>query len=410
MGAIIAVLAFEDGKQVDQWGFRITPNAVVSFIATLAKSSLLLVTAETIGQLKWLHYHGRPHELSDMKLFDEASRGPLGSLKLLISKDKSKLLTSIAAIIVLGALFVDPFVQYTMPSNQTLDGWLMSPAPAHTMWNSSAAHIDLSSSMNATFAQIEAIQLSDVITAADGTQMLPSPKASKCSFAFCTKTYKQIDVTNGVLGMPTPEESILMLGSRSNESCLPSTCTTPFYQTMVSQSPLGNRSNYSINYADREYITDFLMNMFNTGWGDLGLSDVTQYGRPLAYSQDLNQTIKSIAASMTEVIRTGPNSTTEVGVSYVERTFIVIRWSYLAYPIALVLLTSVVLIAVIIETTRHGVIAWKNSALALVFHELKGWEMPAPKITNVQELDRLAVSMKGILVDGGGISAFTKKD
>ena len=303
--------------------------------------------------------------------------------------------------------------KYTMPSNHTLDGWLMSPAPAHTMWNSSAVQIDMLSSMDATFAQIEAIQLSDVITAADGTQVLPSPKASRCTFSFCTKTYTQIDVTNGVLSIPTPQESILKLGSRSNESCLPSKCTTPLYQTMVSQSLVSHnhvRTNYSINYADREYITEFLINMFDTGWGDLGLSDVTQYGRPLAYSQDLNQTIKSIAASMTEVIRTGPNSTTEVGISYIERTFVVIRWSYLAYPIALVLLTMVVLIAVIIETTRHGVIAWKNSALALVLHELKGWEMPAPMITNVQELDRMAVRMKAILVDGGKISASNEKD
>lgn len=303
--------------------------------------------------------------------------------------------------------------RYRMPSNQTLDGWLMSPAPAHTMWNSSAVQMDMSSSVDATFAQIEAIQLSDVITAADGTQVLPSPKASRCTFAFCSKTYAQINVTNGVLSISTPQESILMLGNRSNESCLPSKCTTPLYQNMISQSLVSHnytRSIYSINYADRESITVFLTNMFDTGWGDLGLSDVTQYGRPLAYSQDLNQTVKSIAASMTEVIRTGPNSTTEVGVSYVERTFIVIRWGYLAYPIALVLLTMVVLVAVIIETRRQGVIAWKNSALALVFHELKGWDIPAPKIMNVQELDRMAVRMKGILVDGGDISAFTKKD
>ena len=303
--------------------------------------------------------------------------------------------------------------KYTMPSNHTLEGWLMTPAPAHTMWNSSAMQMDMSSSMDATFAQIEAIQLSDVITAADGTQVLPSPKASRCTFAFCTKTYTQIDVTNGVLSMSTPEESILMLGNRSNESCIPSKCTTPIYQNMVSQPLVSHnysRWNYSINYADREYIAEFLTSMFDTGWGDLGLSDVTQYGRPLAYSQNLDQTIKSIAASMTEVIRTGPNSTSEVGISYVERTFIVIRWSYLAYPIALVLLTMVVLIAVIIKTRRHGVIAWKNSALALVFHELRGWEMPPRKIMNVQELDRAAVRMKGVLVDGGDISAFTKKD
>ena len=57
-----------------------------------------------------------------MKLFDEASRGPLGSLKLLSYKHKNTLLASTAATIVLGALFVDPFVQlvFSFPSRRTL--------------------------------------------------------------------------------------------------------------------------------------------------------------------------------------------------------------------------------------------------------------------------------------------------
>lgn len=303
--------------------------------------------------------------------------------------------------------------RYTMPSNQTLDGWLLSPTPAHTMWNSSAMQMNMSSSMHAKFATVEAIQLSDVITAADGTKKLPPPRASRCTFTFCTKTYSQIDVTNGGLSISTPKENILVLGNRSNESCIPSECTTPLYQNMVTPSRVSDKylwSQYSINYADYEYITVFLTNMFGTGWGDLGLSDITQYGRPLAYSQDLNQNVKSIAASMTEIIRTGPNSTKEVGVSYVERTFIEIRWWYLFYPVALVFLTMLLLIAVIFKTRKDGVPAWKNSALALVFHELKGWEMPASEIVNIKQLDRRATEMRGALFDDGDIPAFTKRD
>ena len=302
--------------------------------------------------------------------------------------------------------------KYTMPSNRILEGWLLSPTPAHTMWNSSAVQLNMSSPMNALFARVEAIQLPDVITAANGAHVLPPHKASRCTFAFCTKTYRQIDVTNGVLSVSAPEENILVLGNRSNESCLPSECTAPLYQNMISTSHGSDKnksSQYSINYADYEYISVFITNMFGTGWGDLGLSDITQYGRPLAYSQDLNQTVKAIAASMTEIIRTGPNSTKEVGVSYVERTFIVIRWGYLSYPLALVFLTMVVLIAVIVETRKHGVIAWKNSALALLFHELRGWETPASKIVNAKQLDRRATEMKGTLFDDGDMPAFAKR-
>ena len=122
MGAVIGVLAYEDGKPLDQWGFRVTPNAVVSFIAALAKSSFLLVIAETISQQKWLHFAQGPQKLNDLNIFDEASRGPLGSLQLLTLKHKNALIASGAAIVTILALFVDPFVQlvFTFPSQRTI--------------------------------------------------------------------------------------------------------------------------------------------------------------------------------------------------------------------------------------------------------------------------------------------------
>ena len=66
MGAVIGVLVYEDGKQLDHWYFQITPNAVISFIVTLAKSSFLLAITETISQLKWLHFHSKSRKLSDL--------------------------------------------------------------------------------------------------------------------------------------------------------------------------------------------------------------------------------------------------------------------------------------------------------------------------------------------------------
>ena len=122
MGAVIGVLAYEDGKPLDQWGFRVTPNAVVSFIAALAKSSFLLVISETISQMKWLHFARAPQKLDDLSIFDEASRGPLGSLQLLVFKHKNALVASGAAIVTILALFADPFVQlvFTFPSQRTI--------------------------------------------------------------------------------------------------------------------------------------------------------------------------------------------------------------------------------------------------------------------------------------------------
>lgn len=84
----IGVLRVLDGKQYESWrvaNVDITPNTLVSVLATFSKSSLLLPVAEGISQLKWLFFQHRAHRSVDMQVFDDASRGPLGSVHLLWS-------------------------------------------------------------------------------------------------------------------------------------------------------------------------------------------------------------------------------------------------------------------------------------------------------------------------------------
>ncbi|KAF2174247.1 hypothetical protein M409DRAFT_49105 [Zasmidium cellare ATCC 36951] len=73
-GAILGILLYENNRPLSQWNFRIGsghdigPTAVVSFLSTLGKSSLLLVVTEAISQLKWLHFGRSPHPLVDVEL------------------------------------------------------------------------------------------------------------------------------------------------------------------------------------------------------------------------------------------------------------------------------------------------------------------------------------------------------
>lgn len=68
LAVIVIVLLNEDGKRLDGWALMISPNAVISFITTLAKSSCLLVLAEVIGQLRWVHFATAPRKLSDIQV------------------------------------------------------------------------------------------------------------------------------------------------------------------------------------------------------------------------------------------------------------------------------------------------------------------------------------------------------
>lgn len=79
------VLAYADGHPPPVVPFGATLNTFLAFFASLAKMAFMIPIVEGLGQLKWLWYLGpRSQPLHDFQLFDEASRGTYGSLKLLV--------------------------------------------------------------------------------------------------------------------------------------------------------------------------------------------------------------------------------------------------------------------------------------------------------------------------------------
>ncbi|KAK3644070.1 hypothetical protein LTR22_015392 [Elasticomyces elasticus] len=103
-----------DGKTFGTWRLLrsdINPNTLISILATLNRSSLLLYVTQGIAQLKWPYFQRRIHRLSDLQVFDDASRGPLGSLYLLWSVNIKATMACLGAMIVVLALLMEPFTQ-----------------------------------------------------------------------------------------------------------------------------------------------------------------------------------------------------------------------------------------------------------------------------------------------------------
>lgn len=101
--------------------------------------------------------------------------------------------------------------------------------------------------------------------------------------------------------------------------------------------------------------------------------------------EDVSAIFSSISDSMTAYIRqTAPASTytgdnqlddnhtaPAKGQVFQTETCIHVRWGYIAFPVALVVLTIIFLVVMIIETSRyHNGDAFKSSSLALLFHGL----------------------------------------
>lgn len=124
--ALVVILSVYNGRNVAQLPRGISLNAIVSILSTISKSSLIFSISATISQFKWLLFSGRTRQLKDLQLYDDASRGPLGSSLLLLSEKglyvgsrvhivllliSQSSWASIGALITILVLALDPFFQ-----------------------------------------------------------------------------------------------------------------------------------------------------------------------------------------------------------------------------------------------------------------------------------------------------------
>lgn len=92
----------------------------MSILATGSKSSLLCMIGTLIGQLKWIWFQDEKKHP-----FDDASRGPWGSVMILLrGSRKGCFALSLGAIITVLSLAFDPFIQQILqfPVRQVGDG------------------------------------------------------------------------------------------------------------------------------------------------------------------------------------------------------------------------------------------------------------------------------------------------
>ncbi|KIY02138.1 uncharacterized protein Z520_02276 [Fonsecaea multimorphosa CBS 102226] len=200
LGAICAVLAAYDGQPVPRLPHGITLNAIVSFLATIAKACLVLPLASVIGQGKWLWFLNG-HKLRDIQTLDAASRGPMGALQMLATRRGGFLVCLSAAAVVLSIGF-DPFVQQliTYPLRQTSQE--SNLARVRTMKPPRAHHFAFSESTSAiNFLDLpfwSAVQ-SGIYDGQSSPRSVPSCPHGSCewpvyhSLAFCSKCVNMTD-------------------------------------------------------------------------------------------------------------------------------------------------------------------------------------------------------------------------
>ncbi|KAI5461888.1 hypothetical protein BGZ63DRAFT_454547 [Mariannaea sp. PMI_226] len=98
-----------DEKPLSSWSFPISINAIIATLTTACTSAIMHNVSAFISQLKWLHFKICPRQLYNLDRFDEASRGPYGSV-IFIFRVRWNLAT-VGALITIFRLAFGPLVQ-----------------------------------------------------------------------------------------------------------------------------------------------------------------------------------------------------------------------------------------------------------------------------------------------------------
>lgn len=78
---VVLLITYQD-KRFDSWNSDIQITTIIAALSQLAQSALLVSLAACLGQLKWTWLRDE-RSARDLQIFDEASRGPYGSMHLL---------------------------------------------------------------------------------------------------------------------------------------------------------------------------------------------------------------------------------------------------------------------------------------------------------------------------------------
>lgn len=110
----IAILAWEiNGTWLSNWTFFLQPGTLISILSTGCQSSMMLVISEIISQSRWVYFWTDKRSLSELAVFESASRGPLGAVAFLWpgASGLRPMIASGGALVTITALALGPFTQ-----------------------------------------------------------------------------------------------------------------------------------------------------------------------------------------------------------------------------------------------------------------------------------------------------------
>lgn len=204
------------------------------------------------------------------------------------------------------------------------------------------------------------------------------PEITECYLSICEKIYTQTHfTTNGPILQPSRTVPLVVRDS-DWEYGLYGIDELPkgaHLSTKDGSTTFQNASYYISMSAmdDQDRLVDLLNTTYvDMSWRSSGVSSFNglQLSPILFNSANISDSVRQMAVSMTDRMRSNKNSSHVTGTAYRTITYINVRWPWIILPAALVVL-SALLFAAMIKTTRGDSVLWKSSVLPLMIGRLQ---------------------------------------
>ncbi|RGP71229.1 hypothetical protein FLONG3_7179 [Fusarium longipes] len=424
---MVVIFCTMSNKAYSKWPFSISINAAISILSTGCTAAMM---------------HNSSRDLYNIERFDQASRGPYGSMLFIFRVPWN--IATLGAFITILRLGFSPFAQevglYDMRSvplfecggacvwrdsyislgfKSTCENVTVSTLKTETCVGPHKQGTDFVHHCNMTTPggiKLDTQYATDFLTtfrinatATTALENFNKPLAdiariavyrstwgdpfgdvniTECAVAFTAFEYSKAEANGSTFSFGKVDEiDIRNLGwswegPRTDFSLVSNKSTTP------------NLPQFKISSVEIEALQEFFQSVtfksefldgryFNT---NSGLSAA------LAGGVDLPRAFDNMAAAMTEYIRSGPNMKLAQGVRRESELFVLVRWYWLIGPVLLELAALTFAIFSIVGTARkHEVPLWKSSALVLLNcrHNMTAGTIHG-EFQDVKELERIA--------------------
>lgn len=237
------------------------------------------------------------------------------------------------------------------------------------------------------------ISFASLVPGKNGTMDHPQ-SITECQLSYCAKVYRKASVTSGKFAADV-QSYILTTRGLDDPIYLPG-----------HDFPVSLNSTFSVEFDPTFSLTSFLVSVLNTGnldtcyGGCLNMpGDALSFGIAMLNQPSIPHVAENLARSLTNVIRNSStmNATQVIGQSYEQIQYIGVRWEWIIFPSALILLSLIILVITMLQSHNSVSMTWRSSPLAMLFHPLQGWSEDEMCVDSTPEMEKLSKKMHGQL-------------